>query len=450
VRITFGLVLAVLLVGCVDARPAAPVPPSHTPVVVVALGTVEPAPLASTRPPAPAATTPPLAPSPTAPAAAPPPTAAPLGAATRQQIFQEVWSIIDTRYLYADFGGVDWAATRAEFEPLVAKAASDEDFYQLIDAMVSRLSDDHSRFLPPQAAQRQDALSNGREEQVGIGVSYLGLNDGMLIRHVFPDSPAERAGLRPRDRIVAINGALYTMADLEGPEGSEVRLTVVRPSEKSLDIVLIRTRIEGRITPQARRLADDIGYLAITTLWVNDMDAQVSAALAAIAAPRPLRGLIIDLRSNPGGWRSVMSGILSHFITGEVGAFTSRQGDTALNISAAGQPDLRGIPLVVLVDSGTASYAELIASVLQGQAGAVVVGAPTAGNTETIYSYELTGGARLWVAQEGFKLPDGSDLEGLGVQPDISILDDWTRFSEADDPSITTALRLLMPQAGGK
>lgn len=445
------LVLAALLAGCAAARPSAPVNPSDTPIAVVALGTVEPAPAAAPLPlastivaatPAPPTPAPPTPPSPTP--------APPLDAATRQQIFQEVWSIIDTNYLYADFGGVDWAATRAEFEQRAVQAASDEEFYQQIDAMVGRLGDDHSRFLPPQAAQRQDALSSGREEQVGIGVSYLGLSDGMLIRHVFPGSPAERAGLRPRDRIVAINGTFYTMADLQGPEGSEVRLTVVRPSEKSRDIVLTRTRLEGRITPQARRLADDIGYLAITTLWVNDMDAQVSAALAAIAAPRPLRGLIIDLRSNPGGWRSVMNGILSHFITGEVGAFTSRQGDTALNISAVGRPDLRGTPLVVLVDADTASYAELIAAILQGQAGAVVLGAPTAGNTETIYSYELTGGARLWVAQEGFELPDGSSLEGLGVQPDISILDDWTRFSEANDPGITVALRLLMPQAGGK
>jgi carboxyl-terminal processing protease len=446
------LTLAVLATGCSIQPSAALVPlPSETPLVIVALGTIEPAPRMPTSTMQPQLPTASPGPVPKQAATNTPPRAQqPLDLVTRQRIFQEVWSIIDTNYLYADFGGVDWAAIRSEFEPRIAEAPSDEAFYQLISAMVGRLGDDHSRFLPPQAAQRQDALSSGREEHVGIGVVYRDLGDGLLLQHVFPGSPAERAGLRPRDRIVAINGALYSNENLQGPEGSELRLTVVRPGEKSLDIVLNRARIEGRITPLARRMPGDIGYLSITTLWVNDTDDQVSAALASITTPQPLRGLIVDLRSNPGGWRSVMTGILSHFTTGEVGTFTSRQSNSTLNISTAGRPDLRGVPLVVLVDNNTASYAELIAAILQGHAGAVVIGMPTSGNTETIYSYELTGGARLWVAQEGFEMSDGSDLEGVGVQPDISILDDWTRFSEADDPGISAAVRLLKPQAGGQ
>jgi C-terminal peptidase prc len=373
-----------------------------------------------------------------------------MGVEARQQIFTEVWTTIDENYLYPDFGGVDWEAVRAEFEPRVGAAANDQAFYELVAAMVNRLGDDHSRFLPPNAAQRQDALTSGREEQVGIGVITLSLGDSLLIQHVFPGSPAERAGLRPRDRIVSIDGAFYAQRELQGREGTPVRLTVVRPGEQSRDIVITRRRVEGRITPIARRLADDIGYLNITTLWVNDMDAQVSQALAAIAAPAPLHGLIIDLRSNPGGWRSVLTGILGHFTQGEAGRFTSRKGDTPLLIEPGARPDLRGVPLVVLIDGGTASYAELIAAVLQRRAGAVVVGAPSAGNTETIYSYELTGGARLWVAQEGFRLSDGAVLEGMGVQPDITLLDDWTRYSEADDPGINLALGLLTRSAGGK
>ncbi|RRR68539.1 MAG: PDZ domain-containing protein [Candidatus Viridilinea halotolerans] len=375
--------------------------------------------------------------------------AAPLDLAMRQSVFDEVWEIINTHYLYTDFGGVDWAAVYAEFAPRIAQAPSDEEFYEQIEAMVGRLGDEHSRFLPPQAAQRQDALSSGREEQVGIGATYRDVGDGLILQHVFPGGPAERAGLHERDRIVAINGAFYRMGRLEGDEGSEVRLTVLRPGEASHDIVLTRTRIEGQITPLAQRLPGEIGYLKITTLWVVDMDVQVSRALAQLSAEHALRGLIIDLRSNPGGWRSVMQGILSHFITGDVGAFTSRDGDVPLHIPSSGNPDLRDIPLAVLVDERTASYAEVIAAILQGQAGAVVIGMPTSGNTETIYSYELTGGGRLWVAQEGFALPDGSDLEGLGVQPDVAILEDWTRFSEANDPGIARALRMLSPQAGG-
>lgn len=448
---SLGLV-AGLAAACAAPRPAVRPPPTGTPVAVAAAVTAIPAP----PPPTQAATAAAPAPPPPTATAAPtatlpqPPPPTPMSSAMRRQIFAEVWTTINEHYLYPDFRGTDWAALRAEFEPRIERAQTDEGFYEQVGQMVARLGDDHSRFLPPQAAQRQDALSSGLEEQVGIGVVALPLRDALLIQHVFPGSPAERAGLRPRDRIVAIDGAFFANADIQGPEGSQVRLTVVRPGDEVRDMVITRRYVEGRITPIARRLPGEIGYLGVTTLWVSDMDQQVSQALAEVAAPRPLRGLILDLRSNPGGWRSVLTAILGHFIVGEVGSFTSRKGDTPLVIAPGMRPDLRGVPLVVLVDSGTASYAELIAAVLQGQAGAVVVGAPTAGNTETIYSYELTGGARLWVAQEGFRLAGGADLEGLGVQPDIVVLEDWTRFSEADDPAITEALRLLAPSAGGK
>lgn len=450
--VTIGGLLA-LAAACGAPRAAAPARPPGTPIAVVAAVTAI-APPAATAPADQPATTTPVAATATPTVALPPtsipPSPTPLGMAMRRQIFAEVWSTINEHYLYADFGGVDWAALREEYEPRVETTTTDAGFYELVGQMVARLGDDHSRFLPPQAAQRQDALSSGREEQVGIGVVALHLRDALLIQHVFPDSPAERAGLRPRDRIVAIDGMFFTNSDIQGPEGSQVRLTVVRPGADSRDMVITRRRVEGRITPIARRLPDDIAYLGITTLWVNDMDQQVRQALREVSAGKPLQGLILDLRSNPGGWRSVLTGILSHFIGGEVGSFTSRKGDIPLAIAPAADPDLRGVPLVVLVDSGTASYAELIAAVLQGQAGAVVVGAPTAGNTETIYSYELTGGARLWVAQEGFRLAAGDSIEGLGVQPDIAVLEDWTRYSEQQDPAMIEALRLLTPRAGGK
>lgn len=368
----------------------------------------------------------------------------------RQQILAEVWTTVNDNYLYADFHGVDWAAVREEFMPLVAQAQSDEQFYHLLEQMVVRLDDNHSRLLAPSAAQKEDVLSSGRDEQVGIGVISLPLPDSLLIQHVFPDSPADRAGLRARDRIVAIDGVFYTQAQIEGPSGSKVRITVVRPGEASRDMVLTRRLVEGRITPEARMLPGQVGYLAVTTLWVNDMADLTGQALAELLKGERLNGLILDLRRNPGGWRAVLVGMLNHFVDGYVGDFFSRQGDAPLEIGGDAQPNLRGVPLVVLIDGGTASYAELLASILQHEAGAVVIGVPSAGNTETIYSYDLTGGARLWVAQEGFRLRDGQNLEGVGVQPDIAMSQDWTRYSQAEDPWVLAGLRVIREGFGGK
>lgn len=367
--------------------------------------------------------------------------------AQRLQLFEEVWSTVDEHYLYPDFQGLDWDAVHAEFEPQVAAAQTNEAFYDLLTAMVERLGDQHSRFLAPSAAEEEDALSTGFEANVGIGVITVPTTHGALIQQVFPNSPAAQAGLQARDRIVAINGKPTNGGnDIHGPEGTQVQLSVVRPGEEVRNIILTRRPVEGRVTPIAHRLEGDIGYLAITTLWVNDMDDQVSGALTDMVVERPLRGLILDLRSNPGGWRDVLVGILSHFVRGEVGAFFDQRSETPLIVEAGSGPDLRGLPLVVLVDRNTSSYAELLAAILQAEANAPVIGLPLAGNTETIYAYELAGGARLWVAQEGFHLRNGTNLEGHGVQPDVVMNADWTRYSEETDPYILEALRYLNGQ----
>lgn len=364
----------------------------------------------------------------------------------RQQLFDEVWHMVNEHYLYPDFHGLDWAAVREEFAPKVARARSNDDFYVLLTEMVGRLGDQHSRFLAPGDAVAEDAQSTGVETRVGIGVIMMVSAEGTVIQQVFAGSPAERAGLRPRDRIVAVNGTRCVVDgcdSLDGPEGSHVRLTVEAPGEEARDVVVTREYIDIRVVPVVRRLEGNIGYMSIPSLWISDMDEQVSGALTDLVVEKPLNGLILDLRGNPGGWRNVLMSVMSHFVQGEVGAFFDRHHDATLFVKQGSGPDLRDLPLVVFIDQETSSYAEVLAAVLQAEAGAYVVGVPSPGNTETIYAYELNGGARLWLAQEGFRLRNGKNLEGEGVQPDVVIDVDWSSYSEENDPYILEALRLL-------
>lgn len=365
----------------------------------------------------------------------------------RQQLFEEVWQTINEHYLYEDFHGVDWPAIRGEFAPLVTKTATNEELYILLARMVSRLNDQHSRFLSPGAAVQEQTLRSGRETSVGVGIITTPTENGMMIQQVFPDSPAALSGLRPRDRIVAIDGIPSAgSSDIHGPEGSQVRLTVMRPGDQIRDVVLVRRPVETHISPVARRLDGDIGYLSINTLWINDMGEQVSGMLTDMVLDQPLHGLILDLRGNQGGWRDVLTVVLSHFVQGEVGEFFDRHKRMPLLINDSSGPDLRGLPLAVLVDEDTASYAELLAAILQLEANAHIVGMPSSGNTETIYAYELSNGARLWVAQEGFRLRNGVNLEGTGVQPNLVINVDWQQYSEQDDPHIQAAWHWLHQQ----
>ncbi|MEM8533259.1 MAG: S41 family peptidase [Chloroflexota bacterium] len=364
----------------------------------------------------------------------------------RRAVFTEVWGIIQSNYLYDDFNGVDWDGVYDEYAVRIDDANQDSAFYAEISEMVALLNDQHSRFLPPAAAVDEDQVVSGHDSSVGIGVVTMSASDGALIQLVFPDSPAALAGLRPRDRIIAVDGDPYhyDYGNLEGPQGSLVRLNVLRPGEKPRDVVLERKAVQGRIVPYSRSFPGGIGYIWVSTLWVNDMDEQVNGVLTELVAAGELNGLILDLRGNPGGWRHVLSGVLGHFVRGQVGKFFSQNNEIQpLVVSAPAGPDLRGLPMVVVVDEGTASYAEVMAAILQHEAGAYVVGTSSAGNTETIYTHALSDGSRLWLAQEGFRLQNDVNLEGVGVQPDVVIDVNWKHYSEEDDPQLLEALHLL-------
>jgi carboxyl-terminal processing protease len=404
------------------ARPTLPPPP-----------TARPAPTAAPTPVAPTAE----------PTAEPTPALMPFD--ERQQIFDEVWRTVKDHYLYPDFHGVDWDALHDEYAARLDAEQTRDAFYGMMVELVASLNDQHSRFLPPAAAQTENATISNNEITVGIGVLTKPRPDGAFIQIVYPNSPAARAGLAPRDRIIGVDGRPYRAEDgnLLGEAGSSVRLTVVRPGEKLRDVVLTRQEVQNHIVPSYRRFPGDIGYVSIPTLWVKDMDEQVNGALTDLVAEGPLNGIILDVRANGGGWGSVLAGLLSHFVRGQMGVFFDRHKVRPLEIAAPAGPDLRRVSLVVLVDNQTASYAEVLAAVLHQEKGALIVGTRTAGNTETTYAYTLTDGSRLWLAQEGFRLQNGTNLEGIGVEPDSTVDIDWTHYSEDDDPQLLEALRLL-------
>jgi len=399
--------------------------------------------------PVPAAVTPtPVVPQPT-------PTLAALDSTKRAELFDRVWSAVDSHYIDADKGGVDWKAIKAEYRPQALAAASMPIFYDTLTRMVSELGDRHSRFEDPQRAFAQRALASGEDAYVGVGVLTVPVEDGLLVTTVFENSPAAEAGIARRDVVVAVDGRPVSHADtrLGGEQGSPVTLTVRSPDGAERAVTLRCRAVVAHYLPEAYLLPDTrVGYVLIQSFWPQNTAADTTAALERLLDQHgELDGLIVDVRGNGGGWRTVLEGVLGNFVAGEVGTFFGQNNSYALSVAAGPlRRRLDGVPLVVLVDGETESYAEVFAAVLQAEGRAEIVGAPSAGNTETIFAYDFEDGSRLWIAQEGFRLSNGDDLEGRGVAPDRALEVDWTRFSERRDPHIVAALEMLATTAGAK
>lgn len=448
--------------------PALTAAPSATPPPAAPSATAAPTLAPSAAPAAPSATAAPTLapPSPTFEPLPPTPTLAPVADAQRQQIFEQVWTIVRDNYVYEDYKGVDWEATRAEFAPRVAAAADPETFYSVMRELIRRLGDDHSRFESPQEVAEQQAEFRGDLRYGGIGAQIRTVEDGGLVTALAPGGPAERAGVLHRDVILAVDGIAFTDSAAFGPDGpigavrgepgTPVTLTVRSGDGPPREVVVIRepvaldafNQVRARLMPGGA-----VGVVELPSFYIEELDREVRHAVEGLLASGTMRGLVIDVRSNSGGYVHLMRNTVALFHDGgSIGRTSGRSIDEDQAIPA-GQliPGMAGLPVAVLVGPDSASAAEMFAAGMQVLGRARVVGLPSAGNTENLYSYSFDDGSRLLVAQVAYRLPDGTLIEGRGVIPDRYVDAEWWRYSPDRDPQLLAAVEELgLAPAGGQ
>jgi C-terminal peptidase prc len=437
--------------------PTAPPAPSATaapqatlapPTATLVPPTVTPAPPTATPAP-PTATAVPLDPT---------PTLAPVAAEERAEIFEQVWNIVRDSYVYEDYGGVDWEAAREEFSPRVEAAATPEEFYGVMRELIDRLGDEHSRFESPQEVAAQQAEYEGDARYGGIGAKIRDVEDGGLVVSLAPGGPAERAGIQQRDVIIAVNGIPFIDTAAHGPDGpigvvrgepgTTVRLTVRTAGQPPREVEVMREAIPSEAFNAVRsRLLPDrpVGVIEIPTFYVEDLDRKVRDAVESLLAAGPLQGLVLDVRSNSGGYVHLMRNTIALFHDGGSIGSTSGRSINEEQVIPSGRtiPELRGVPLVVLVGPDSASAAEMFAAGMQTLGRARIVGMPSAGNTENLYSYSFDDGSRLLIATVAYRLPDGTLIEGRGVIPDRYVDTEWWRYQPDQDPQVVAAVEEL-------
>ncbi|MBB1118028.1 S41 family peptidase [Stenotrophomonas sp. W1S232] len=285
--------------------------------------------------------------------------------------------------------------------------------------------DPHSSYLDAEQAQLFEEQSRGAYE--GIGVEVQTLKDKVL-RVIAPidGSPAALAGIQPGDLIIAVEGkpmaAITDPEPLRGPAGSSVTLSVRREGQsKPLEIVVQRQTIRLS-SVRSRMLEPGYGYIRISTFQADTATdfAQHARALAAQAESQPLHGLVLDLRSNPGGLLTAAVQVADELL--EQGTIVSTRGRLSSSDSqfeATPGQLLENTAVMVLVDAGSASASEVLAAALADNQRAKVIGSRTFGKGSVQSVLPLDNGDSIKLTTARYYTPSGRSIQAVGIAPDI-------------------------------
>jgi carboxyl-terminal processing protease len=317
-----------------------------------------------------------------------------------------------------------------------------------IEGMMSSLGDPHTTYMSPEQFERASAPLEGEYEGIGAYVDITG--EYLKIISPMPDSPAEKAGLKPNDTIVAVNGEDMTGQDgnlvlkrILGPAGTEVTLTIQREGEtETFDVTITRAKI---IMPSAEgeMLEDGIAYVRIYTYGDKTMT-ELRNALKDLMAQKP-SGLIVDLRNNGGGYLHTAIDVTSQFVKGDQIVMYEEFGDGSREEFKSKSGGLAtNIPIVVLVNGGSASAAEITAGALQDLGRAELVGTTTFGKGSVQRWSPLSneeGAVRITIAR--WYTPDDRQIHEIGIEPD-HVVELTEEDVEAElDPQLDKAVELL-------
>jgi carboxyl-terminal processing protease len=311
--------------------------------------------------------------------------------------------------------------------------------------------DEYSSFLT--TGQLDELYAQIEGNFVGLGVELKGADDGLLVVHVIPGSPAERASLRSGDHIVGVGGRSIggmgvdeAAQLLQGPEGSSVTLAVARGGAIARAMTVRREHVEVPSIEDVRVLDPTTGvaYLKLTS-FQKTTAADLEAALRRLDTAG-MRSLVIDLRGNPGGLLSAAVDVSDLFLDrGLVVATRGRCPDEDFNWSA-GRSGTWRVPLVLVIDGDSASSSEIFAGAMRDHARATIVGTRSygKGSIQGIFPLETAGvGLRLTTAK--FFSPNGRPYSNVGVEPDLVVHTaarpiDGDVAGSAADPFLTTAV----------
>lgn len=343
-------------------------------------------------------------------------------------LFWDVWDVLEKKYVDAD------------------KINEKELFYGAVSGMVDAVGDPYTVFLDPKLAREFEESLTGIFEGIG---AEIGIRDEILtIIAPLPDTPAKKSGLQAGDRVYAIDGESTAgisideaVSKIRGPKGTDVVLTISRDGfNEARDITITRGTII--IKSVETKTTEDGFYVIEITNFNNDTSALFNKAAEDIIKTNP-KGIILDLRNNPGGYLDTAVEVASEWIEEGVIVTEEFDAENKNEFLARGRARLKDYKTVVLVNQGSASASEIVAGALKDYGKATIVGMQTfgKGSVQTLEGFSDGSSIKITVAK--WLTPNGSYINEEGIAPDIEVDLTFEDYEAGKDPQTEKAVELL-------
>ena len=316
-----------------------------------------------------------------------------------------------------------------------------------IRGMIGALNDPHTRYADP--AEYQEEVESSAGEYQGIGAYVDVTGEYVKVSSAMPGSPAEEAGLRTGDLVIAVNGKDVTgispsvvLLDIRGPEGTTVTLTILRGDEEPFDVVIERRKIETA-SVEGEMLENGIAYISMSQFGDNTTK-ELRDMLDKLMKNDPT-GLIFDLRNNGGGWLTTAVDTASEFLPAGTLVLIEKEGDGTETRYTAHHRGGRAlnVPMVVLINEGSASASEIVTGALRCAGRATVIGKTSYGKGSVQIQPELSNGGAVSVTIARWYMPDGTLIHGVGITPDIEAEYTEEDYQNGTDPQLDAAVEFL-------
>lgn len=344
------------------------------------------------------------------------------------RVYHKVWEMVKEKFYEPTYGGQDWSRWEHKYDKWLK---DEEDEQRAIDTMLASLGDRYTRYLNKAAFDDETTSIKGQIGGIGVQIAYDPKTGKLIVLAAIEGTPAGKAGLQSGDEIELIDGAptkglslQQASSKLRGVVDTNVTLKIMRKNEAK-EYTLTRAEIVLRSVQTVKMLNSDIGYIRLSTFLSSRAGQEVQDALVELT---PARGIILDLRQNPGGLVSNAIDICSLLLFNKAGALgnpvvvsTVDRNNHSVDTRATGK-FISNQPFVVLIDEGTASAAEITSGALKDTGRAQLIGAKRSfgkGLVQSVTRLEDDSGLNCTIAR--YVTPNRVDINKKGIVPDYIV-----------------------------